>query len=254
MFDEGVNGINLGVKSKKEVYSLLIAICDDESVLCESLKKDLYNYFNPHNIDAVIETYLDGNSLIKSEKQFDLVFLDYQMPGINGLQAAKMIRMRNNLCTILFLTNYPEIVYDTFIYDTFRFLIKPLNHDKLNEALDSFRKKINFYYPITISYDGNTYKIDSREIIYIEANGKNSIIRLKEQSFHCPKTLRSVFSLLPKNCFYKTHRSYVVNFSYIEKYNKNYIKFTNGEYAKISRSVFLDFQKSINIYLNDIAI
>ena len=114
-----------------------------------------------------VDTQSHPNALTtpSTEKQFDLVFLDYQMPGINGLQAAKMIRMRNNLCTILFLTNYPEIVYDTFIYDTFRFLIKPLNHDKLNEALDSFRKKINFYYPITISYDGNTYKIDSREII-----------------------------------------------------------------------------------------
>lgn len=254
MFIRGVDCINQGVKCKKGVIRMLIAICDDESILCNSLKNDLYNYFNIHNIDTVIDTYTDGNSLINSKAKYDLIFLDYQMPGINGLQTAQKIRNKNNLCTILFLTNYPEIVYDTFKFDTFRFLIKPLNKNRLIEALDSFRKKIEYYYPISISIDGDTYKIDTRKIIYVEANGKNSIIRLKEQSFHCPKTLSNVFSLLPKNCFYKTHRSYVVNFAYIDKYNKCQIKFTNGEYAKISRNIFFGFQNALNTYINDIAI
>lgn len=233
---------------------MLIAICDDESVFCESLKGFLYKYFNSHNIDAVIEVHLDGNSLINSKKKYDLIFLDYQMPVINGLQTAKIIRKENDLCTILFLTNYPEIVYDTFKYDTFRFLIKPLSTEKLTEALDSFRQKINFYYPISLSFNGETYKIDTREIVYIEANGKNSVIRLKDQSFHSPKTLSSVFSLLPNNCFYKTHRSFVVNFAFIDKFNKHFIKFTNGEYARISRNKYDDFIKAINIYLTDIAV
>lgn len=235
------------------MIDLLIAICDDESVFCESLKIDLYNYFNSHNIDSVIEIYLDGNSLIDNCTRYDLVFLDYQMPGINGLQTAQIIRTKNSLCTILFLTSYPEIVYDTFQYDTFRFLIKPLNNEKLKEALDSFRRKIDFYYPITLSFNGETIKIDTKEIIYIEADGKNSIIRMNERTIHYPKTLAFAFSLLPKNCFYKPHRSFVVNFAYIDKYNKKYIRFTNGEYARISRNKILDFQKSINIYLNDVA-
>lgn len=231
--------------------NLLIAICDDESILSAALKNQLYDYFNRHNVDAVIETYCDGNSLINSDSKFDLVFLDYQMPGINGLQTAKRLREQNSLCTILFLTSFPEIVYDTFEYDTFRFLIKPLNNEKLFEALDSYRRKLDFYYPISLTVDGDVYKIDTKEIVYIEADGKNSVIRLRENSFHCPKTLASVFSLLPKSCFYKTHRSYVVNFAYIDKYDKRCIRFTNGEYAKISRNAFLNFQKAINIYLSD---
>ena len=239
--------------SEKEVSDLLIAVCDDEPELCKSLKSYLYNYFNSHNIDSVIDIFPEGNSLTENCLKYDLIILDYQMPGINGLQTAQIIRTKNCFCTIIFLTSFPEIVYDTFKYDTFRFLIKPLNKKELTEALDSFRRKLNHYYPITLSFNGETLKIDTKEIIYIEADGKNSIIRMKEKTLHYPKTLAYAFSLLPKTCFYKTHRSFIVNFAYIDKYNKKHIRFTNGEYARISRNKFIDFQKSINIYLNDIA-
>ena len=157
---------------------MLIAICDDEPMLCKFLKNELYFYFNEHNIHAVVETYGDGHSLLNASQRFELIILDYQMPGINGLQTAKEIRSVNKNCTILFLTSFPEIVYDTFEYDTFRFLIKPLDKEKLYEALDSFRQKTNFFYPISLTIDGEFYKIESKEIVYIEANGKNSVIRI----------------------------------------------------------------------------
>lgn len=233
---------------------MIIAICDDEAVVCEALKTELYNYFNARNIEAVIETFPDGSSLINSGLKFDLVILDYMLPGIDGLQTAKELREKNSLCAILFLTNYPEIVYDTFEYDTFRFLVKPLDSEKLCEALDSFRQKLDFYYPITLSSGGEVYKIDTREIIYIEAEGKSSVIRLRDKSFHCPKTLSQVFDMLPKNCFFRTHRSFVVNLSFIERYNRQSVRFGNGEFAKISRGKFPEFQKAVNVYLSDFII
>lgn len=236
------------------MIGLLIAICDDEPMLCKFLKNELYTYFNEHNIDAVVETYGDGHSLLNVSQKFDLIVLDYQMPGINGLQTAKEIRLNNKNCTILFLTSFPEIVYDTFVYDTFRFLIKPLDKEKLHEALDSFRQKTNFYFPISLTIDGEFYKVESKEIVYIEANGKNSVIRLIDKSLFCSKTLSNVFSMLPKNCFCKTHRAFVVNLAFVEQYDKKRIILTNGEYAKISRNLYLGFKKALNIYLSDLTV
>ncbi len=230
---------------------MLIAICDDEAILCKDLQERLYKYSKQHSIELVVEIFYDGNDLLDCKQQFDVVFLDYQMPNIDGIQTAKKIRETNSQCTIIFLTNYPEIVYDTFTVETFRFLIKPIDNKKLNEALDSYCRKIDFYYPITVNVDGDIHKINTRDIIYIEADGKNSIIRLNNGCFHSPKTLAAVYELLPKKCFFKTHRSYVVNYGYIEKYNKKSIKFTNGEYAKISRNSYMNFKNALNIFLKD---
>lgn len=229
---------------------MLIAICDDEPLFCEQLKEHIYSYSNKYNLDTVVEIFNNGKQLLNNA-HFDIIFLDYQMPGINGLQTARELRKNNIQCTIIFLTSFPEIVYETFQFDTFRFLIKPLNTNKLYEALDSYRKKIDTYYPISVNSNGTALKISTKDIIYIEADGKNSIIRLLDQSIHCPKTLAKVYSLLPTNCFFKPHRSFVVNFLYIDSYNKNHIKFTNGEYAKISRDQLKYFKSAFKIFLND---
>lgn len=232
---------------------MLIAICDDEPLFCEQLKKEIYLYSSKYNLDTVVEIFYNGKSLL-NDLRFDIIFLDYQMPDLNGLQTAKELRKINQQCTIIFLTSFPEIVYDTFKYETFRFLIKPLNINNLYEALNSYRKKMDTYYPISINREGDVIKISTKDIIYVEADGKNSIIRLANDSIHCPKTLAKVYSLLPTNCFFKTHRSFVINFLYIDSYNKNSIKFTNGEYAKISRDQLKYFKSALKTFLNDNAL
>lgn len=230
---------------------MLIAVCDDEKMFCNQIKDAIYSYSNEHNMDIVVEIFLDGDELLKSDEKFDMVFLDYQMPKTDGLETAKEIRNRNMLCTIVFITSYSEIVYDTFLYETFRFILKPLKIEKLYEALDSYIKKIGYHYPISVNVNDEHLSINTSEIMYIEADGKNSVIRLNNRIVNCSYTLSKVASLLPHHCFFRSHRSFYVNFDYIESYNKTKIKFRNGEYAKISRSSFNDFKKNLSIYFND---
>ena len=230
---------------------MLIAVCDDEKLFCDQTKDAIYSYSNEHNLNIVVEVFFDGEELLKSNEKFDMVFLDYQMPKTDGLETAKEIRNRNMLCTIVFITRYSEIVYDTFLYETFRFLLKPLKVENLYEALDSYRKKMGEHYPISVNVNGEHLSINTQEIVYVEADGKNSIIRLNDSIVYCSYTLSKVASLLPNHCFFRSHRSFYVNFDYIESYNKNTIKFRNGEYAKISRNLFTDFKKNLNIYFND---
>ena len=90
------------IKSQEKEPPMRIAVCDDEPELCKSLKSYLYNYFNSHNIDSVIDIFPEGNSLTENCLKYDLIILDYQMPGINGLQTAQIIRTKNCFCTIIF--------------------------------------------------------------------------------------------------------------------------------------------------------
>lgn len=105
---------------------MLIAICDDEPLFCKILKDKLYSYSNKNNLNYCVDVFYDGQELLSEIREYDIVFLDYQMPNIDGLATAKEIRKRNMLSMIVFISSFPEVVYKTFQYDTFRFLIKPL--------------------------------------------------------------------------------------------------------------------------------
>ena len=230
---------------------LIIGICDDENFFCNQLKNEIYKYSNDNELETVVEIFHNGDDLLKCKEKFDIIFLDYKMSKTDGLTVAKELRKRNTLSSIIFVSAYPEIVYQTFMYETFRFLRKPLKTDELYEALNSYRKSVNQHHTICISISGEHICINTKDIIYIEATGKNSIIRLNDIIISYPHTLSEVSTLLPEKCFFRSHRSFLVNFEHIISYNKKQITFKNGEYAKISRDIYNLFNDKLITYFSD---
>lgn len=229
---------------------MYIALCDDDSFIIEQLKELIYEYAKANRISATIDTYSDGYSLINSHKNYDFIVLDYQMNGINGLEAAKTLRSLNSISAIIFLTSYPQFMIDAFEVNTFRFLVKPIDKSKLFKALDDYIKVANSNFPITILHKGEYRKIESSKICFIEADGKYSYIHLSDEVLHCSKTLSGVAKLLPEYCFVKTHRSYVVNLHFVKSYSADTVYFSNNETAYISKSFYKPFRNAYMDFLD----
>ena len=231
-----VNGIKIGVNGKMQ-----IAICDDEKEFLLELKRFILEY-RTHKLVAIdIYEYNNGRSLLESNQTFDIVFIDYQMPGLDGLETARLLRERNYICSIVFITNYPSFVFKSFEVQPFRFFKKPLNKDELFSAMDSYLKQQKMLNPIMIVDEGERKIIQTEEIVYIEGSGKGTIIRTKNGIVQCSKNLSTVLKLLPMHCFYRTHKSYIVNLYCIVSYNRMEIKMINGEKMPISRIKSADF-------------
>lgn len=87
-----------------------IALCDDEALSLELLRVNLNYLLKKHGTRAMIDTYPSGKELLNSDKKYDLLFLDIEMPGLNGLKTAEQYRKLYEDAIIVFLTGYDEYV------------------------------------------------------------------------------------------------------------------------------------------------
>ncbi len=115
-----------------------IAICDDEQIFRDTLYKKLVKY----NKTFEIKEFRTGRELIDSRIKFDIIFLDIEMPELNGMDTAKKLRKLSVGSIIIFLTSHIECIQDAFKVKAFRFLSKPVQEDALNEALEEAEKEI----------------------------------------------------------------------------------------------------------------
>lgn len=119
-----------------------IAICDDEAFWINELQILLKEYYITRHFDIYVSLFSCGTELLMAKDKFDLIFMDYQMENLNGIETARKIRNLNNNCAIIFVSSYPDIAIDTFEVEAFRFLIKPIDKVKLFKSIDDYRKKL----------------------------------------------------------------------------------------------------------------
>ncbi len=223
---------------------MIVAVCDDEELFRKDMTELLVEYKKARRLPLDIVEFSSGTELLEYEYPCDIVLLDYDMPGIDGMQTARALREKKSLCCIIFATAYSEYVFDAYEVNTYRYLVKPITHEKLAPVIDSYIRERKMLAPITLYVDGEQLTVSSESIIYLEADGRSCTVRTDKKALHSSKTLMQLDELLPRHCFYRTHKSYTVNFYYISAIKENTVILTNGERVLISRKRAGDFKKA----------
>ena len=230
---------------------MLIAICDDDRFFREELRSILFAYKAERRLHIDVYLYGSGEALLADRKAFDMVFLDYQMPGMDGMEVARELRRRNLTCSIVFVTSYPQFVYESFEVQPYRFFCKPIAPEQLSALMTGFIREQKLLAPITVLVDGEQVVIPSKNILYVEGNGKYCIIRTLDDTYNCSKTLAQAHELLPQHCFYRSHKSYLVNLYSISSFDRGIAKLVNGENARIGRSKIGEFKRVYKQFVKD---
>ena len=105
---------------------MTIGICDDEKAICEQIEK-LIKKEEP-NCDT--EQFTSGRELLKKKKDFDVIFLDIQMDGINGIEVARTLKDQKEKAILIFITGTKEYVFEAFDVSAFHYLLKPIEEKK----------------------------------------------------------------------------------------------------------------------------
>ena len=229
-----------------------IAVCEDEKNIAEKLAEYINGFMKSTYFEVSIDVFLTGKDFLKSSEYYDLLFLDCELPDINGLTLAKELRERDIETEIIFVTAYDAYVYDSFEVRPFRYLLKPIDENTISKVLASFISACEKERCISIPTSRKNSVVNLNDIVYIESDGKYSIVRLvNNDSYKSIKSISDFNTEIETGCqsFFRTHRRYLVNMKYISEIHGNIIIFANGERAEISRRNVFDFNKRYINYL-----
>ncbi len=202
-----------------------IALCDDDNRIMDILEEKLKKYSEEHNIEFTVKRFLGGTELLAYDlKEIDLLFLDMEMPGLNGVEVATEIRKTNRSMAIIFVTAFEKFVFESFKVNAFRYLLKPLDDNKFTEALDALISQNNNdddY--LCFSFQNENYRIAYNNIIYIEIMRDKIWIHCYGKTYRWRGTLKQITEKLIEKGFFQVHRSYLINMSKIKSYSSNNI-------------------------------
>lgn len=222
-----------------------IAVCDDDRYSREDVKTHLLDYSMQNDLEYTLDEYESGESLLGSGKKYDLYFMDYQFEknSKDGIMTAGELREQNDDATIIFLSSYPEAVFDSFEVGAFRFLVKPVDDKKFTEALDKFCEYVLSDSMIRLHEVGKNRSVNKHDILFIEGYGKKSILHFadRDKDFECNKTLSALEKMIDDESFYRCQKSYVINMAHVSGYNHSAITLDNGSVVLISRKKYKEF-------------
>ncbi len=234
-----------------------IAICDDEKQVCEWLKNKIQKRYP----NAVIYCYQTGQELIEYDWTTypDILFLDIQMPQINGIELAQSLRKKGWKTSIIFVTAYTDYVFDAFDVRAFHYLVKPVLEEKLDVVLDSAIKQVESFHivdnntmqqgeKVIVVKSGGVYiSIKSAEIMYAEVFNRKVIVHTTSECIEYYGKLRELESSLGID-FYRPHRAYLVHFKYVTKYD-NRVIYIGKEQVMMAKQNYAGFVKEYMAYM-----
>ena len=230
-------------------FKMRIAICDLDKGFMSYLKKTIYRYAQIHRLDVVADCFLSGESVLSDSPHYNIIFLGYELLGINGLETARQLRQNQVNSCIIFVSDNMEFIFDAFKVDAYRFLRKSVNEKDLFGVMDDYFNKIGGDYPLWIKSGEEVVCISTKDIYYLEADNKHCYIHLKDEILYCNRTMAAVYRILPKNQFAKSNRAFIVNLNHISRYNNDYIVLKNGENFHPSRKYFKTFKDQYRSFL-----
>lgn len=219
-----------------------VALCDDSNIFRNDVKNKVEAYFN--SLDLMIYEYESGESLLKALQilSFDLLILDIEMGGIDGLETAKRIRESGSDMPIILLTSHTEFAMDGYELGVYRFLSKPVQEGKLYDALDSIIQKLGDEKKVMLRADGDDILVKVNDIMYISASNVYLDVVTKDRTFLIRKKLKDMLSELPGDIFLQVHRSNIVNVNYVKSITNAEVVMQDGKKISATKQKAADLK------------
>ena len=229
-----------------------ILICDDDSLVTEQVSNYIQDFFATKNLcQPELVTYNSGEALLADKGDKDIVFLDIEMPGINGIYTGKELKNQNQNVIIFIITSYTEYLDEAMRFHVFRYLSKPIEKQRLfrnlKDALQLYNTSVT---KIPIETKSGVHSVFVSDIVCVEAHGRKVIIHTTTQDYESIHTMQYWIDKLTMNCFFQTHRSFIINMEHVTDFNHDLIYLYHRQFtAYLTRRKFSQYKAAYLLYL-----
>lgn len=225
---------------------LTVAICDDEEQQRTITEAAIRRFMTAHGIaDAHLKSFatpLAFLDYVDSQQPLDIAFLDICMPGLQGIEVARELRLIRNAVQIVFLTVSPEYAVEAFAVHAAHYLVKPFTQaqfdDAMHQALGAIEQEESGSI-VCHSQAGSVHLVRIDSISYIETHARSRIIHsgpheISEEKMSLGGLLEELERMAPGQ-FTMPYRGFVVNQKAIRRIEPEYIMLEDGTHIPIAR-------------------
>ncbi len=216
---------------------LNIAVVEDDGQDMEQLLSYIKRYSREKGIGLRTFPFLDGSELLKDyQARYDIIFLDIEMPGLNGIDIAKQIRMRDSNVVLVFVTQIAQYAIQGYSVGALDYVLKPVSYSvfsvKLERAMNLAGRRSSSQ--LLIRQSDGVVRLDTRQIYYIDVRDRMLHYHTELGDFSTRETLQSVEEKLAPFHFARGNHWYIVNLYHVSGVRGDKV-IVNGQELMLSR-------------------
>lgn len=221
-----------------------IAFCDDNQQELQRIRA-LLSELNPFDGNYEVTVFSSGEELLRSDKRpFDLLFLDVQMPELNGYETARRIRETDQNTTLIFLTGVAAPTVEVFQVSPFRYLMKQMDDEtivkELNASFEEVKRKTQV---ISFRSGSDLVRINVSAVLYLTISGRWVELVTDHGRQEVKMKIGEMYEMLVSHGFEFSHKSYLVNFNRVLSITGSTVIMENGDILPISQPKAKSFKQ-----------
>lgn len=225
-----------------------IAVCDDEAHIREKLTSIIKEYFSEEKRTVWIADFKTGKALLGSNIRFDIIFLDIEMPNMNGIETAKKLRNWDVNSKIIYVTNYDKYKSCAYKVHAFDYICKPVREKVIYEVLSEAVRYLECVsekqrYAFTTENGIVTLELD--DIYYFEYLSRKVIICSAKGKYTATYSLKELYEKFSKYSFESPHKSFIVNMLHIKRIKGFEVYMENGAVVPLAQKRAVDFKEKL---------
>lgn len=229
------------------------AIVEDDQMYREQMSMFLARYQKEKDIQLDLMMYEDGKDIVEQYRpDFDVIFLDIEMPLVNGMKAAQKIREVDEHVILVFITNMAQYAIKAYEVQALDYIIKPMTYASFKSKMDRIVRMVErrIEKSIVLNVGTSMIRLPVSEIYYVEVVSHNVIYHTDKGEYSLRGSLKEVEALLEGSGFEKCNNCFLVNLRHVRKIQDG-ITTVGKDQLPISRSKKKSFMNAVASYIGN---